>query len=66
MSATKCLRDEHEIILGMIDCFEPALKQAEASEISNEDLLAFVDFFQGFADMCHHCKEEEEVMDREI
>ncbi len=61
MSATKCLRDEHEIILGMIDCFEPALIQLEAGEISNDDLLAFVDFFQGFADMCHHCKEEDQL-----
>lgn len=61
MSATKCLRDEHEIILGMIDCFEPALLQAEAGEISNDDLLAFVDFFKGFADHCHHCKEEDQL-----
>lgn len=61
MSATQCLRDEHEIILGMVDCFEPALLQVEAGEISNEDLLSFVDFFKGFADSCHHCKEEDQL-----
>ncbi len=61
MSATKCLRDEHEIILGMIDCFEQALTQAETGEVSNDDLLAFIDFFRGFADMCHHCKEEDQL-----
>ena len=61
ITPTKCLRDEHEIILGMIDCFEPALTQAESGEISNEDLLSFLDFFRGFADMCHHCKEEDQL-----
>jgi len=45
----------------MVDCFEIALTQAEKNEISNDDLSAFVDFFQGFADKCHHCKEEDQL-----
>ncbi len=61
MSATTCLRIEHEIILGMIDCFELAIKEAELGDISNDDLLSIVDFFQGFADTCHHCKEEDQL-----
>jgi hemerythrin-like domain-containing protein len=62
VNATQCLRDEHQLILKVIDCFEIALRKArESGEISREVFEPFVEFFRGFADKCHHCKEEDRL-----
>ncbi len=62
MEATRCLRDEHEVILKVLDCFEIALGQAaESGRATREQFDPFVEFFQGFADKCHHCKEEDRL-----
>jgi len=59
MSATKCLREEHQVILRVLGFFSRALDEASASgSISHAIFDPFVGFFQGFADHCHHCKEE--------
>jgi len=59
MSATKCLREEHEVILRVLGFFTQALDQASsAGEVTSAVFDPFVRFFQGFADHCHHCKEE--------
>lgn len=62
MKATQCLRDEHQVILQVIDCFEIALQQArDSGEIKRVVFEPFVEFFRGFADKCHHCKEEDRL-----
>ena len=65
MSATQCLRDEHQVIMRVLDCFEIALRQASDSNSVSRDVFApFVEFFKGFADKCHHCKEEDRLFPR--
>ncbi|MHC4428287.1 MAG: hemerythrin domain-containing protein, partial [Planctomycetota bacterium] len=62
MDATRCLRDEHQVILMVLECFEIALRQArESGKVSREVFEPFVEFFRGFADRCHHCKEEDRL-----
>lgn len=62
MSNTRSLREEHQVILGVLDCFEVALSRARADGVVTSDIFApFVEFFRGFADRCHHCKEEDEL-----
>ncbi len=59
MSATKCLREEHEVILRVLGFFTKALEQAKTTgDVTHEVFDPFVSFFEGFADHCHHCKEE--------
>jgi hemerythrin-like domain-containing protein len=62
MEATKCLRDEHQVILRVLDCFDVALVSArQTGEVSRQVFEPFLDFFRGFADKCHHCKEEDRL-----
>ena len=62
MDATKCLRDEHQVILRVLDCFEIALRGAgDTGKATKEVFGPFVEFFRGFADKCHHCKEEDRL-----
>jgi len=62
MEATKCLREEHQVILRVLDCFEVVLRRSdESGATAREDYEPFVDFFRGFADKCHHCKEEDRL-----
>ncbi len=59
MNATKCLREEHQLILKMLDCFKIALDQLHESNVFSKPIFEqFTYFFTGFADQCHHCKEE--------
>ncbi len=59
MDATRCLRDEHQVILKVLDCFDIALQRSRTSgAVSREVFEPFLEFFRGFADKCHHCKEE--------
>lgn len=52
--ALKILYDEHVTILKMID----VLKKNK-DHFQNEDIRIIVDFFQTYADKCHHGKEED-------
>jgi len=59
-SATQVLRDEHEVILKMLDVLETIAHRMDAgAEIPGGVLDDLHEFFTQFADRCHHCKEEE-------
>jgi len=62
MEATRRLREEHQVILRVLSCFEIAIREArEAEAIDLATFEKFVEFFRGFADHCHHCKEEDRL-----
>ncbi|MBL1218363.1 MAG: hemerythrin [Planctomycetes bacterium] len=62
MEATQCLRDEHQTILRVLSCLEAALKEARATGTVDTALFTdFIEFFRGYADKCHHCKEEDQL-----
>jgi hemerythrin-like domain-containing protein len=59
---TRCLREEHQVILKVLDCFEIALRNARAAgAVTQAEFDPFVEFFRDFADRCHHCKEEDRL-----
>lgn len=58
-TATEVLKKEHEAILKMVEASESVagrLRQGE--KVKLETLNTFQEFFQLFADQCHHGKEE--------
>lgn len=60
MKATQQLKDEHEAILMMLNVMEKMAQQLKQGQKGAEkDIPAVVDFLKGFADRCHHGKEEE-------
>ena len=62
MDPTQCLRDEHQVILKVLSCFERALGSArDSADTSAEIFSPFVEFFRGYADDCHHKKEEDRL-----
>ncbi len=62
LETTNRLRQEHQVILRVLDCFEIALANSRESGRASAELLEpFVEFFRGFADKCHHCKEEQRL-----
>ena len=62
---TGILRQEHEAILGMLDATETAARRLSAGESMEPRLLeGLLEFFQLFADRCHHGKEEELLFPR--
>ena len=59
MNAIRILEHEHEAILFGIGLTEKALAKALSGDASAKaDLGELVDFIRGFADACHHGKEE--------
>ena len=59
-TATQILRNEHDAILGMLDATEEAARFLAAGEPLEPRILdGLLEFFQLFADRCHHGKEEE-------
>jgi hemerythrin-like domain-containing protein len=62
MDATKCLREEHQVILRVLDCFDDAIRASrESGQVRRDVFGPFIEFFRGFADKCHHCKEEDRL-----
>jgi hemerythrin-like domain-containing protein len=62
MNPTEVLREEHRLILGVLARFESILHSArEAGRIGPGAFGPFLQFFRGFADRCHHGKEEEKL-----
>ena len=62
MSATAVLRKEHEAILRMLDATEQVARKLEDSApVPPELLKGLLEFFQLFADRCHHGKEEDQL-----
>jgi hemerythrin-like domain-containing protein len=58
--ATETLRREHDAILSMLDATEKAAEKLGAGdEVSPRTLNGILEFFQLFADRCHHGKEED-------
>jgi hemerythrin-like domain-containing protein len=59
MRATEILKDEHRIIEQALSCLEVIAGQAEANgSLDGDSARQILNFFQCFADRCHHGKEE--------
>ncbi len=59
MEATKILSDEHKVIMRVLSALEKAANRLEAGEAVNPTFfIEAADFIKGFADGCHHQKEE--------
>lgn len=59
MQATQVLREEHEGILTMLAIVEKAAwRLRDGKSVPNDLMVNAADFFSGFADKCHHGKEE--------
>ena len=59
MQATELLMEEHEVIVRVLNAMEKATRRLEAGEPVNPDFyIKSAEFIKGFADGCHHKKEE--------
>jgi hemerythrin-like domain-containing protein len=59
MIATDILMSEHRVIEGVIHSIETAAQRLESGQtVRPEFFLSAADFIKGFADGCHHKKEE--------
>ena len=59
MKATEILMEEHRVIEGVLTSLETAAKRlSKSGEIPAGFFLKAADFIKGFADGCHHKKEE--------
>lgn len=59
MTATEILTNEHNAIKKMLGIAEEVCKRLESGiKIDTDHLEQIVDFIMGFADKCHHAKEE--------
>lgn len=60
MKATEVLMKEHESILEMLKVVKVVCQRLDGGEkINPEHMSGIVHFIQGFADKCHHAKEED-------
>lgn len=61
-TATGVLRDEHQLILGVVEVLDRALNDTgPASEPDLDVIERCISFFRLFADACHHGKEEDQL-----
>jgi len=59
MKPTEILMQEHRVIEQVLDCLEILAQRGEADgSVDWESVEQTIDFFQNFADRCHHHKEE--------
>ena len=59
MNPTDILKEEHELILVMLKVIDRVCDRLSRGEkIKPEHLSDIIDFIRGFADGCHHAKEE--------
>ena len=59
MQPTDILMDEHRIIEQVLNCLEKILDQCEVGKkLDTQSAKQAIEFFRGFADHCHHGKEE--------
>ena len=58
-SATARLREEHQVILVVLDAFERMLDAADPTDPPRKDLDDCLGFFRSFTEACHHGKEED-------
>jgi hemerythrin-like domain-containing protein len=60
MKATEDLKKEHEDIKAMLRILDEVSDKLDAGEkVNPEHLDGILEFIQGFADKCHHAKEED-------
>lgn len=60
MKATQQLKDEHEGIKLMLKIMEKISNELKnGKELNNDHFEKIIDFIKGFADKCHHGKEED-------
>ncbi len=60
MGVTSILRQEHELILDVLEAAEEAARRLESGQVVEPDLLeSLIRFFREFADHAHHGKEED-------
>lgn len=60
MKATDVLIQEHDSILEMLTIVEAVCQRLEKNDTINpEHISGIIHFIQGFADKCHHAKEED-------
>lgn len=60
MTPTETLMKEHRLIEQVLDCLEDAAGRLDDGEnLSPDFFLEAADFVAGFADRCHHAKEED-------
>ncbi len=55
---TQILAQEHQVILQVLECLEKMADEAAAGRLDGGSAREAVEFFRGFADRCHHGKEE--------
>ncbi len=61
-TATGVLRDEHQLILGVVDVLGRALSDTDStSDLDLGVIDRCISFFRLFADACHHGKEEDQL-----
>ena len=59
MKATDVMREEHRVIKRVLLCLTAAADPAEKGDMLDaESIRKMIEFFRGFADRCHHSKEE--------
>jgi len=56
---TGVLREEHQLILTVLDVLQQVLEKGESGEWDIDSMEECVVFFRLFADACHHGKEED-------
>jgi hemerythrin-like domain-containing protein len=60
MTPTEILSDEHRLIVAVLDSLEEAAEHLDSGDaVSPEYFLDAAEFVAGFADRCHHAKEED-------
>lgn len=60
MTPAEILIDEHRLIVEVLDCLEEAADRLDGDdEVSPDFFVDAADFVVGFADRCHHAKEED-------
>ncbi len=60
MTPTEILSDEHRLIVAVLDSLEEAADRLDSGNVVNpEFFLDAANFIEGFADKCHHAKEED-------
>jgi hemerythrin-like domain-containing protein len=59
MKPTDILREEHELILVMLQIVDAACAKIEdGGNVDGDHISQMIDFISNFADKCHHAKEE--------
>jgi hemerythrin-like domain-containing protein len=62
MLPTDILMNEHRVIEQVLNCLEKILEQcASENKLDAKSAKQAIEFFRGFADQCHHGKEEKQL-----